>query len=237
MAGRRQERLDELVEEGKKKGGQVDAVRVDVTAGADQLKKFVQDVTKAYPQLDTVIFSSGIQRQIDFTDPGKFSLDVFNQEITTNYTSVVTLITYFLPHLLDISSQGRPTFLIPISSFLSVIPIPNVPGYCATKAAIHSLCISLRQQLKGKGVHVLEIIPPLVESELHDYEGTTPQLAKFWMSLDEFTKETLEGLIHGEPEIYPGNKETYDKFEKGKLEVVEQRTAAFARWTAQVASS
>jgi hypothetical protein len=49
--------LDELVEEGKKKGGRLDAVRLDVTAGSDQLKKFVEDVTKRYPQVRAFQFS------------------------------------------------------------------------------------------------------------------------------------------------------------------------------------
>jgi hypothetical protein len=57
----------------------------------------------------------------------------------------------------------------------------------------------------------------------------SPQLAKFWMTLDQFTKETLEGLARGEREIYPQNQETYDKFEKGKIEFIEQKLAELHR--------
>ena len=56
--------------------------------------------------------------------------------------------------------QGRPTFLYTVSSGLSIVPAPGIADYCATKAAIHSLSISLAVQLKEKNVHVVEIIPP-----------------------------------------------------------------------------
>ncbi|KAF8591920.1 NAD(P)-binding protein [Ramaria rubella] len=225
VAGRRQERLDELVEEGKKKGGRLEALRVDVSA-IDQLKQFVENVTQKFPQLDTVIFSSGVQHRVDFTNPSQASLDLLTTEFNTNYVSVLTLTSYFLPHLLNIASQGRPTFIIPISSFLAIIPAMVTPGYCATKAAVHSLCLSLRLQLKDKGVHVVEIIPPLVESELHDHQGNVHILSKIWMPLDTFTKETMAGLERGDHEIYPLNQKNYDRFEKGKIEIMENMFAA-----------
>lgn len=67
-------------------------------------------------------------------------------------------------------------------------------SYCATKAALHSLTLSLRAQLAGVGVKVIEIAPPLVESQLHDDQGTTEALKKFWMPLDKFTNSVMDGL-------------------------------------------
>ena len=42
------------------------------------------------------------------------------------------------------------------------------PVYCPTKAAIHSFCVTLRQQLKpiGSKVNVIEIAPPYVDTAL-----------------------------------------------------------------------
>ena len=54
-------------------------------------------------------------------------------------------------------------------------------------------------------------------------QGLTPALSKIWMPLDQFTKLTMESLIHGDPEIAVGFAATYfDKFEKGKREQAEQ---------------
>lgn len=45
---------------------------------------------------------------------------------------------------------------------LALLPKGLIPNYCATKAALHSLCISLHNSLKDTNVHVMEIMPPLV---------------------------------------------------------------------------
>ncbi|KAH9486746.1 putative oxidoreductase DltE [Psilocybe cubensis] len=88
-----------------------------------------------------------------------------------------------------------------------------------SKAALHSFTTSLRAQLHATNVHVMEIIPPLVESELHDAQGTTPMLSKFWMPLDQFTKETMEGLQRGDAHIAVGtSKSAFEKYEEGKAE-------------------
>jgi NAD(P)-dependent dehydrogenase (short-subunit alcohol dehydrogenase family) len=59
-----------------------------------------------------------------------------------------------------LQAQGRQTFLILVTSGLAIFPGPQVPNYSASKAAVHSLALSLRAQLYGTGVNVLEIIPP-----------------------------------------------------------------------------
>jgi len=133
------------------------------------------------------------------------------------------MITFFLPHLIKLGEQGRPTFLYPVSSGLSIYPAAGVPDYCATKAAIHSLSISLAVQLKEKNVHVVEIIPPFVESELHGSEGTTQHLDNIWMPLQKYTRLTLEGLVRGDPYVPVGTAvDRHKKFEEGKLELAQR---------------
>ncbi|KAI0788592.1 hypothetical protein C8Q75DRAFT_734283 [Abortiporus biennis] len=219
VAGRRKERLDELTA----KSERIKSVQVDVSGGRESLKKFVDQLLVDYSQLDAVVFSSGIQHQFDFSRPDSVDLDKFEAELTTNYISIVTLIKFLIPHFLSLSNQDKPSFIIPISSGLAVYPAPTVPGYCATKSALHSLSLSLDSQLKDTNVHVMEILPPLVESELHDHQGTTPALSKFWMPLDVFIPQVVDGLKRGDVQIPIGQAaEGWDTFEKGKLERIEQ---------------
>jgi short-subunit dehydrogenase involved in D-alanine esterification of teichoic acids len=115
------------------------------------------------------------------------------REIQINYLSVVSLISLFLPHLLKLGvsraltfsfgfplklcqAEGRPTFIIPITSALGLMPAPPVINYCASKAALRSFTTSLRSQMKGTNVNVIEIIPPYVlcaSIKPHDTETTT----------------------------------------------------------------
>ncbi|KAI0673481.1 NAD-P-binding protein [Trametes maxima] len=220
VGGRRQERLDEI----SRHSDRMKTARVDInTRDVDKLKEFVDHTLSAYPDLDAVIFSSGIQHIFDFTKPETIDITKFEDEITTNYISVFKLILLFLPHLLKLSEKGRPSFIIPVTSSLAIVPKVNVPNYCATKAGLHSLDTSLRLQLANTKVRVIEIIPPLVESELHDHQGTTPALSKFWMPLDEFTKIVIEGLVRGDPEVAAGQaSRDLERFEKVKVEALQK---------------
>ncbi|KAI9058840.1 NAD-P-binding protein [Trametes sanguinea] len=219
VSGRRQERLDELAGHGER----IKTARVDINTSEDNLKKFVQDTVSKYPDLDAVIFSSGIQHIFDFTKPESIDLNKFQDEINTNYISIFKLIVMFLPHLLKLSDKGRPSFIVPISSGLSIVPSAAVPDYSATKAALHSLSISLRLQLAMTKVQVIEILPPLVESELHDHQGKTPVLSKVWMPLKEFTEHAMAGLIRGDPNVPVGNaSQDFNHFEKGKQEAAQK---------------
>ncbi|MDR2712237.1 MAG: SDR family NAD(P)-dependent oxidoreductase [Clostridiales bacterium] len=45
--------------------------------------------------------------------------------------------------------------------------VVGMPGYCATKAGLYAFSIAQRKQLAPLGIRVIEIIPPMVESELN----------------------------------------------------------------------
>lgn len=64
------------------------------------------------------------------------------------------------------------------------VPIPTVPNYCATKAALHSFILTLRSQLQDTAVKVIELFPPAVQTELHGEGGKD-----FGMPLRDFTDE------------------------------------------------
>ncbi|KZV66583.1 NAD(P)-binding protein [Peniophora sp. CONT] len=220
VAGRRLERLEELGKEER-----IDAVQLDVAAPREKLIQSVNDVLKKFPDIDCVIFSAGIQRQIDFTKPETVNLDFAEAELNTNFLAIITMIAKcFIPHF---QALDRAAFIMPISSGLALQPKSNVPVYCASKAAVHSFAVSLGKQLKDAGskISVVEIMPPLVESELHDHEGTTEALSKFWVPLDVWTKDTISDLTKMD-----GNgisiasdlfKPMYEKYEKEKLKGVQ----------------
>ncbi|OCB87119.1 hypothetical protein A7U60_g5854 [Sanghuangporus baumii] len=240
VAGRRKERLDELV---KKGDGRIEAMQVDISSGKDMLKAFADEVIQKFPdvspdsggidyradltsyfsllKLDAVLFAAGIQRAADFKEPEKIDLDALFEEVHVNYLAILALTKFLLPHFLRLSSEGRPTFIIPISSGLAMVPVTHVTSYCATKAAVHSLSMSLRISLSDTNVHIMEIMPPVISmgsDGLLTEQGTTEAISKNWMPLDEFTKYTMEGLQRGDFNIVvPSMKEIWNNVEAERV--------------------
>jgi uncharacterized oxidoreductase len=56
--------------------------------------------------------------------------------------------------------------IITTTSGLAFVPRNNFPTSCASKAFLHSWLQSLRVQLRGSSVEVLELAPPYVQTEL-----------------------------------------------------------------------
>ncbi|KAF9499845.1 NAD(P)-binding protein [Pleurotus eryngii] len=212
-AGRRQDRLDELA-------SKMDTIQVNFDTDKETIKMFVDDTIAKYPDYETW-----------FQKPETIDLDKLLSELNVNYTSTLTIIPYFLPHLLKLAADGRPCFICPVTAGLGITPGAWVANYSASKAALHSLCYSLHAYLQGTNVHIMEIIPPLVESELHDAEDTTKVLTKKWMPLEEYIPVTMDGLTKGDFQILSGvSLAGLNRSERGKDEMVMKGLEVQKSW-------
>ncbi|MEI9940996.1 MAG: SDR family oxidoreductase [Pseudomonadota bacterium] len=122
--------------------------------------------TREFPRLNVVINNAGIQRKVSLHE-GEPWADTA-QEIEINLAAPIHLAALFVPHLrLQPKAQ-----IMNVSSGLAFVPLAHMPVYCATKAALHSFTMSLREQLKATTISVTEIIPPAVKTNLggsHDF--------------------------------------------------------------------
>ncbi|KAI0012062.1 NAD(P)-binding protein [Xylariaceae sp. FL0662B] len=227
--GRRKERLDEFV---AKHGFEKAAVsQFDIT-NLDGIPAWAEKITTTYPDLDAVVLNSGIQRTLDFTKPKDIDLVRTQREVTTNYTSYLFLITYFMPHLQ--AKAPKPAALIAVSSGLGLIPLPRCGNYCATKAAIHSLCWSIRAQLErdeaSKHIKVVEIFPPAVQTELHSQQKELVAIGEgnIGIPLGQFIDETWAGLTRGDLEIPVGHvRQRFDRLEEPRREGFQGTVKAY----------
>lgn len=63
--------------------------------------------------------------------------------------------------------KARPeAMIVNVTSGLAIAPRAGGPVYCATKAALRSYTQALRAQLAGTRIHVLEALPPVVETQM-----------------------------------------------------------------------
>jgi len=165
----------------------------DPTAVAD----LARTIGERWPNLDTLVNNAGIQTLFDFAGDTPPAPKAVARETDVNLTGLINVAAALLP-LLRSQPAAR---LINVGSGLAYVPLAAAPVYSATKAAVHSFTVSLRHQLRGTGVSVVELIPPVVETELHRHQPHRPPKA---MALDVFTAEAMRGLDSGRPEIAVG---------------------------------
>ena len=110
------------------------------------------------------------------------------------------MVQQFLPHL----KIRKGALIVNVSSGLAFIPFPASPVYCATKAAIHSFTQSLRVQIEGTGVTVVELAPPAVETPLLRGEFAEEMKDQKGMDVKILAMRAISGIEAGKLEIRPG---------------------------------
>lgn len=159
-------------------------------SGEDQRIALFDWVKEHHPDLNVLVNNAGIQQWMHVTD------DDFYQraktEITTNIEAPVHLLSLFirLPSL---------DTILNVTSGLSFVPFAKVPVYSATKAFFHSFTLSAQHLLKSKGIEVIEVIPPALNTDLggkglHD---AAPPVSEFIRTIFEQLKEGKTELTFG----------------------------------------
>ena len=187
ISGRGQKALDETTaaNPGMK------SVTLDVS-DPKSIQSFAAQVTKDYPSLNVVINMAGIMGPEDLLEKPD-DLSTAESTIATNLLGPIRLTAALLPSL---RKQPRATIMT-VSSGLAFVPFAVTPTYCATKAAIHSYTQSLRYQLKGTKVEVIELIPPYVQTTLTgDQQAKDPRA----MPLDEYINEAMS-ILKSQPDV------------------------------------
>jgi uncharacterized oxidoreductase len=151
-----------------------------------------------FKQLNVLVNNAGIQRQVDFLK-GSRDLDKAEQEVGTNLMAPIDLSARLLPHL----RNKKEAAIVNISSGLAYTPLAAVPVYCATKAALHSLSLSLRYQLRDTSVKVFEIAPPMVATELSGRRNR-PQEGGTLMSAETVAEGIMKALEENRHQVALG---------------------------------
>lgn len=215
ICGRRAQRL----EEAKAKLPALHTRVCDV-ADADQRRDLIRWVTSEFPDFDVLVNNAGIQREVDLWAEGDW--EARRQEITINLDAPIHLSTLAIPHLL----QRPQAAIINVSSGLGFTPMARMPIYCATKAALHSFTMSLRRQLRGTSVEVIEVIPPMVDTELD--QGARERRGQTYrgVSVEEFIAGILPGLERGDAEVAYGTAERGRQASRAEIDEIFERMNA-----------
>ena len=157
VTGRNAERMARARSDG------FEAIAADLT-GPDGIEAVLRGL--AVRSIDILVNNAGMGAEHDFRvampDPAQDE-----RTIWLNLHAPIRLITALMATL-----QTRPeAMIVNVTSGLAIAPSAGAPVYCATKAALRSYTQSLRAQLKGTSIHVLEALPPLVDPAMTTSRG------------------------------------------------------------------
>ncbi|HUX11935.1 MAG TPA: SDR family NAD(P)-dependent oxidoreductase [Spirochaetia bacterium] len=183
ICGRRAERLAQTEKENTGVVGRV--CDVSLAEDREELARWAQ---REFPDLNFLINNAGVQLAADLTHP--VDLARIHTEIETNLVAPIHLTSLFAAHL----SEKKSGAIINISSGLAFAPIAFMPVYCATKAAVHSMTLSLRHQLRTTSVKVFEIAPPGVDTELGHERRSDRSQSHGGMPVAEFIAAAMEAI-------------------------------------------
>ena len=157
ITGRNPERLSRARNEG------MTAIAADLT-GPEGVEAVLRGL--AGRSVDVLVNNAGMGSSHDFRT-GLPDVAGDEQSLWLNLHAPIRLIGALMSTL-----KTRPeAMIVNVTSGLAIAPSAGTPVYCATKAALRSYTQSLRAQLKGTTIHVLEALPPVVDTAMTTARG------------------------------------------------------------------
>ncbi|OBB96355.1 SDR family oxidoreductase [Mycobacterium sp. 852002-40037_SCH5390672] len=150
-------------------------------AETESVRQFVATVGRRWPDVNVLINNAGVMA---LESPYAPDPAISTAVVATNLLGPIVLTSLLLPTLCNHPDAA----IVNITSALAFVPLAIAPTYSATKAALHSYTESLRILLQESGIHVIEIPPPRIRTEM-DGPGSADSV-----DVDEFVAEIMSTL-------------------------------------------
>lgn len=161
VAGRRQERLVELVKEIESKGGYALAVPTDV-ADQMQVERLISETVERFGRLDVLVNNAGVAIASRFTE---MPLKDFRRLMDVNFWGAVFACRAAVPQMRNQNGGG---VILNVSSIFGKRGMPFETAYCASKFALAGFSEALRAELMSENIDICTIYPGAVETEIFD---------------------------------------------------------------------
>lgn len=193
-------RSEEKLREARRRVPGIACLTADVADEGDR-RRLRDWVEAEHPDANVLVNNAGMQCRVDLTR-GAEAIDT--GEIALNLEAPIRLTALLLPHLLRHAEQGRPSAVINVTSGLGYVPLAATPIYGATKAGLQAFTQALRHQLRGRGIEVVDLAPPavdtpLLQGALEPGGGGPPTITP-----EQFARDALRALEKGRPEVRVG---------------------------------
>jgi len=171
-------------------GGRASAVPADV-GDADDRARLVSATVERFGRLDVLVNNAGVLRPHHIV---KVTEDEFDEIFRINVKGPVFLSQEALPHLLDGGGS-----IINVSALGAFQPMAGIGAYCAAKAAVVNMTMTMSKEWAPQGVRVNLLVPGPVATEMILPRDSAAR-ADF---VEQMAGETLVGRI-AEPDDLVG---------------------------------
>jgi len=152
--GRDQKGLAQTSKEIEKRGGKATQIMADISTpeGCDKLFKSVGKTS-----IDVLINNAGIPMKKSLSE---LTLHDWNKTVAVNVTAPFLITQKFLPRL------KKGSAIVYILSGAAKYVFPDASAYCMSKFALRGFAEALREELRPKGIRVINIFPSSVDTAL-----------------------------------------------------------------------
>jgi 3-oxoacyl-[acyl-carrier protein] reductase len=150
--GRDAERVGQVVEEIRERGGNACACVGDLT-DRSAAEEVIESVERELGTVDILVNNAGTyDLDVDWFTP---SPEEWLRRFDENTVSAVRLLRRFVPSMIE-AGWGR---VINISSTAALMPPPSIADYAASKAALTNMTLGLARRCFGTGVTANNLVP------------------------------------------------------------------------------
>lgn len=139
-------------------GNRHSAVQVDVT-NPEALQRFAYEIDSRYGRVDMLVNSAGTTRFVPHEDLDSLNDQLIDEIFRTNWRGPFATIRALKPLLL----KSGDALVVNISSIAGVTGMGSNVAYCASKAALNAMTLSLARAL-APTVRVVSVSPGVVET-------------------------------------------------------------------------
>ncbi|MRI01361.1 SDR family NAD(P)-dependent oxidoreductase [Kriegella sp. EG-1] len=190
LCGRRQDRLDELVNKFSKETSII-TLNFDIR-NRESVFKAIGSLPKKFSKIDVLINNAGNAHGLDPIDKG--SLDDWDAMLDINVKGLLYVSKAVLPQMV----QRESGHIINIGSTAGKEVYPNGNVYCASKHAVDALNQGMRIDLNAYGIRVGAINPGMVETEFSAirFKGDMDKAKSVYKGFQPLKAMDVADIIH-----------------------------------------
>lgn len=190
ITGRRQERLEELATEVRKKGNDVLALCFDVRNNSE-VEQAIQSLSGKWMNIAVLVNNAGLAVGTSPIQEG--ILDDWERMIDTNVKGLL-YITRAVAPLMIRNNQGH---IVNIASIAGKEVYPGGNVYCATKHGVDALSRAMRVDMLKHNIKVTNIAPGMVETEfsLVRYKGDAEAAKNVYKGMTPLSNDDIADTI------------------------------------------